>query len=103
MTSSVEGTWQLGLLGVNEFTNGLVQLNTPRELIGNPDRCDEMVSLVPDADLVDVSAFSQVHRGHKYMMTCSDVFSKFAWASPHKKKTGNDIVGTFRSILKARD
>ncbi|PIK42582.1 hypothetical protein BSL78_20570 [Apostichopus japonicus] len=55
------------------------------------------------ADLVDVSAFSRINRGHKYILTCIDVFSKFAWARPLKKKKGDGIVRAFQSIFREKN
>lgn len=54
------------------------------------------------ADLVDVSAFLRINRGHKYTLTCIDVLSKFAWARPLKKKKGNGIVIAFWSIFREK-
>ena len=52
------------------------------------------------ADLVDVSALSKYNKGHKFILTCIDVFSKFAWARPLKNKSEENVVRAFRSILK---
>ena len=35
------------------------------------------------------------------MLTCIDVFSKYAWAIPLKSKTGKDLVEAFKQILKS--
>ena len=37
--------------------------------------------------------------GHCCWLTCIDVFSKFAWVTPLKNKTGESLVNGFQSIL----
>ena len=52
------------------------------------------------ADLVDMSAFSKENDGIKFLLTCIDVFSKYAWVRPLKNKTGAEVTKAFASILK---
>ncbi|KAJ8020517.1 hypothetical protein HOLleu_40127 [Holothuria leucospilota] len=54
------------------------------------------------ADLVDVSSLSRQNKGHRYILTCIDIFSKYAWARVLKNKTGKSIVNAFQSIFKER-
>jgi hypothetical protein len=51
------------------------------------------------ADLVDVQAISDQNDGNKYILTCIDVFSKYAWAIPLKNKTGKSITEAFSQIF----
>jgi hypothetical protein len=51
------------------------------------------------ADLVDVQAISDQNDGNKYILTCIDVFSKYAWAIPLKNKTGKSITVAFSQIF----
>ena len=51
------------------------------------------------ADLVDMQAFSRQNKGNKYLLNVIDVFSKYAWSVPIKKKTGVDMVKAFQTIL----
>ena len=44
--------------------------------------------------------YSQVNKGYRYLLTVIDVFSKFAWAVPVKKKNGDDVTEAMKSILK---
>lgn len=54
------------------------------------------------ADLVDVSTLMRHNDGFKYLLTCIDVFSKFAWAVPLKDKSGKSLVTAFKDhILKS--
>lgn len=53
------------------------------------------------ADLVSLMAFSDVNRGYKYLLTCIDIFSKYAFAIPLKTKKGEECAKAFESILKS--
>ncbi|XP_078364069.1 uncharacterized protein LOC144648359 [Oculina patagonica] len=50
-------------------------------------------------DLCDVSSLSRWNRGHKYILTCIDVLSKYAWAVALKTKTGSALVAAFTKIF----
>ena len=51
------------------------------------------------ADLADISALSKYNDGNKYLLTCIDVFSKYAWVIPLKSKNGTDMVEAFSKVL----
>ena len=51
------------------------------------------------ADLVDISSLARFNKGCKFLLTCIDVFSKFAWVVPLKNKSGETLVNGFQSIL----
>ena len=51
------------------------------------------------ADLVDISSLARFNKGYKFILTCIDVFSKFAWVVPLKNKSGETLVNGFQSIL----
>ena len=40
------------------------------------------------ADLVEMGSYSSQNKGHRYLLTVIDAFSKFAWAVPVKNKSG---------------
>ena len=48
------------------------------------------------ADLVNISSHND---GHPYLLTCTDVFTKRAWAVPTKTKTGREVSRAFEKIL----
>ena len=48
---------------------------------------------------MDVSSLARFNKGYKFLLTCIDVFSKFAWVVPLKNKTGESLVNGFQSIL----
>lgn len=53
-------------------------------------------------DLVDVSALQKYNQGFRYILTCIDILSKYAWAVPLKTKRGVDIVQGFQKIFLER-
>ncbi len=52
------------------------------------------------ADLVEVGRIKQHNKGYRYLLTCIDVFSKYAWVIPLKDKTGKSLVAAFQQILR---
>lgn len=54
------------------------------------------------ADLVDVSKIDDENDEYKYILTCIDVFSKFAWAIPLKNKSTRPVISAFTTIFKDR-
>ena len=52
------------------------------------------------ADLIDMQAYSKDNNGIKYLLTVIDIFSKFVWIIPLKRKTGQEVANAFSSILK---
>ena len=54
------------------------------------------------ADLIDMQAFSKDNNGIKYLLTVIDIFSKFVWIIPLKRKTGQEVANAFSRILKKR-
>lgn len=51
------------------------------------------------ADLNDMQSLQQENDGYRYLLTVIDVFSKYAWAKPLKKKTGAAITNAFETIF----
>ena len=54
------------------------------------------------ADLIDIQAFSKDSNGIKYLQTTIDIFSKFVWIIPLKRKTGQEFANVFLRILTER-
>ena len=48
------------------------------------------------AALIDMQSFSKDNNGIKYLLTVIDIFSKFVWIIPLKRKTGQEVVTHFR-------
>lgn len=51
------------------------------------------------ADLVDMQQFSDENDGYKYLFTCIDVTSRYAWVVPMKNKTAKSTVAAFQTIV----
>jgi hypothetical protein len=51
-------------------------------------------------DLVDMKKFGNINKGNHYILTVIDVFSKFAWAIPVHRKSGDFTTNAFKSILR---
>ena len=63
-----------------------VQYNFPRNRV--------IVTGIDDqwqADLVDIISLARFNKGYKFLLTCIDVFSNFAWVVPLKNKTGESL------------
>ena len=61
-----------------------------------------MVTWIDDqwqADLLGISSLARFNKGYKFLLTCIDVFSKFAWVVPLKNKMGESPNNNFQSIL----
>ena len=54
------------------------------------------------ADPVDMQAFSKDNNGIKFLLTAIDIFSKFVWIIPLKRKTGQEVANAISRILKER-
>lgn len=52
------------------------------------------------ADLADVGSIHQQNPNSRYLLTCIDVFSKYAWVVPVKKKSGSHVAEAFESIFR---
>ena len=57
------------------------------------------INEIHSTDLVDISQYSKMNRGYKYIFTNIDVFSKIAYAFPLKTKKIQDIKPCFQKIL----
>ena len=53
-------------------------------------------------DLVDMRSVSAKNGGYTYILTCIDVFSKYAFAVPLKHKTGQEVAVALERIFQER-
>lgn len=51
------------------------------------------------ADLVEMIPFARVNKGFRYILIVINVFSKYVWAIPVKRKTGGEVTAAMDSIL----
>ena len=52
------------------------------------------------ADLVDMQKMARKNSGYRYILMIIDVFSKYGWAVPLKKKTGLEVSEALHQIFK---
>ena len=57
------------------------------------------INEIHSTDLVDMTQYSKMNRGYKYVFTNIDVFSKYAYAYPIKSKKIQDIKACFEKIF----
>ena len=53
------------------------------------------------ADLVDLAKLSSCNKGFKYLLTCIDVLSRYAWVVPLKDKMGKTLKDEFQVVFKS--
>lgn len=51
------------------------------------------------ADLVEMIPYARENKGYRYILVVINAFSKFVWAVPVKRKTGEDVSAAIDSIL----
>src|SRR5688572_22499729 len=51
------------------------------------------------ADVADLSLLSNENDSHRYLLTCIDVFSKYARVEPLKNKSGNALRAAFSKMI----
>ena len=56
------------------------------------------INEIHSTDLVDMTQYSKMNRGYKYIFTNMDIFSKYAYAFPLKSKKIQDIKPCFEKI-----
>ena len=57
------------------------------------------INEIHSTDLVDMSQYSKINKGYKYIFTNIDIFSKIAYAFPLKSKRIGDIKPCFEKIF----
>ena len=78
----------------NELNKPTIQKFERKKVIVNS------INEIHSSDLVDMSQYSKMNRGYKYIFTNIDVFSKIAYAYPIKSKKIQDIKACFQKIFK---
>ena len=54
------------------------------------------------ADLVEMQKFAKLNKGYRYLLTCIDIFSKFAFVIPLKDKKGINVKNALQKIFKQK-
>lgn len=52
-------------------------------------------------DLADMNQIQSKNNNHRYILTCIDILSRFAWARPLKTKQGSEVANAIEDILKS--
>jgi hypothetical protein len=68
-------------------------------------RCKTKVAGIDDTwqiDLIDMLKYKNVNNGYAYILTCIDVFSKYAWAIPIKSKEAISAHAALVEIFKEK-
>jgi hypothetical protein len=89
---------------VKEWMNNQETYTLHRPLRRKFKRNRVIVSGIDDTwqcDLVDMQKHAQYNKKYRYILTCIDVFSKFAWAIPVRTKSSKDVTFAFEEILKS--
>ena len=55
--------------------------------------------IIWSVDLADMQSLSKYNKGIKYLLCTIDLFSKYAWIVPLKKKKSISIVNAFQKII----
>ena len=50
-------------------------------------------------DLVEMQTFEKENTGYRYLLTCIDVFSRYAWVESLKNKTGVEVMNAIKKNL----
>ena len=80
----------------NELNKPVINKFERKKVIVN--HIDEIHS----CDLVDMSEYSRMNKGYKYIFANIDIFSKYSWSFPLKTKTIKEIKSCFEKIFKER-
>ena len=78
----------------NELNKSTIQKFERQKVIVNH------INEIHSTDLVDMSQYSKINKGYKYIFTNIDIFSKYAYAFPLKTKKIQDIKPCFEKIFK---
>lgn len=50
-------------------------------------------------DLIELCSYMKENKGYKYILAVIDCFSKFAWLSPLKSKSGKEVAAAFEKVI----
>ena len=80
----------------NELNKGVINKFERKKVIIN------YINEIYSCDLVDMSKYSRMNKGYKYIFTNIDIFSKYVWGFSTKSKTIKEIKPCFEKIFKER-
>lgn len=53
------------------------------------------------ADLVEMIPYAKFNRGYRYILVVINAFSKYVWALPLKRKTGQEVADAMKTVLES--
>ena len=89
----------------NNFTMSDLSDELNKPVINKFERKEVVMNLIDEihsCDLVDMTKYSRMNKGYKYIFTNIDIFSKYACSFPLKTKTIRKIKSCFQKIFKER-
>ena len=92
-------------LGMGKFTMNDLSEELNKGVINKFERKKVIVNHIDEihsCDLVDMTKFSRMNKGYKYIFTNIDIFSKYAWGFSIKSKIIKEIKPCFEKIFKER-
>ena len=92
-------------LGMGNFTMNDLSEELNKGVINKFERKIVVINHIDEihsCDLVDMTKYSRMNKGYKYIFTNIDIFSKYAWSFPLKTKTIKEIKPCFQKIFKER-
>ena len=98
------GKKKLGL-GINENSNKILSEELHKPKRKNYPRRKILVNYINEifaADLVEMQKFAKLNKGYRYLLTCIDIFSKFAFVIPLKDKNGINVKSALQKIFRER-
>ena len=91
-------------MGVENHNKNLSEeLHKPKRK--NYPRCRIIVNHIDEifaADLVEMQKFAKLNKGYRYLLTCIDIFSKYAFVIPLKDEKGINVKNALEKIFKER-
>ena len=99
--SAIKSKKVLGLGNYFTMNDLSEELNKP--VINKFERKKAIINHIDEihsCDLVDMTKYSRMNKGYKYIFTNIDIFSKYAYAFPIKSKTIKEIKPRFQKIFK---
>ena len=92
-------------LGMGNFTIEDLSNELNKPVINKFERKKVIINYINEihsCDLVNMTKYSRMNKGYKYIFTNIDIFSKYAWSFPIKSKKIVDIKPCFQKIFKER-
>lgn len=97
-----EGKFKLGLRTITQFLSNLDAYSLQKRVQRRFKRSRIIVEGIDsqwDGDLMDVRNISKYNQNYQYILVMQDVFSRFIFTSPLKRKTASAVITALKSIF----